>query len=503
MTGVLRWLEDKSDWLSPLVVKEVRQIVRGREFYYSFGGSLLAGLAVAFFGAADALSGSGTSGSWTFFTLIGCLAMVGLAVVPLGAFSALRTERSEQTLDLICVTALSPRRVVIGKLLAQGVKLATLFAAMAPFIAMCFLLGGIDLVTILVSLVVLFVWSLWACAVCLFLSTLFKSRAMSGLIFGAVAMLGLLALVVSRPLFFAMTRGMMFGVPRGATSTLWWALAIAMSACVVTMVNLVLLAENRLSLPTEDRTSALRIGFLVQFLVIAAWCLSFINQSLVRNDAVEALGAIGGVHLAAVAFFTLTEDLVVSRRVLIRLNGATPWRWLLAIFRPGGGRGAAYVLLQMGLLLVAAWLLQPEWRQVRWLLAICGYTCFFTAVPVAVFRLFRPAAAAAVKLRVAILVLVAAAMVLPDIVHYALWQPEILDLDFGARHLVSPFATLSHWGNTDARGWFAIPTAMGLTGLAAAVVLIRIGRRMTVEPAAIDPHSAAASAGEPGRADLY
>ena len=57
---------------------------------------------------------------------------------------------------------------------------------MAPFIAMSFLLGGIDFVTILVSLLVLFMWSLWACAACLFLSSLLKSRAMSGLVFGGV-----------------------------------------------------------------------------------------------------------------------------------------------------------------------------------------------------------------------------------------------------------------------------------------------------------------------------
>ena len=66
-------------------------------------------------------------------SLMTCLTILGLAVVPLGAFSALRNERMEQTLELITLTALSPRRVVIGKLLAQGVKLATLFAAVAPF----------------------------------------------------------------------------------------------------------------------------------------------------------------------------------------------------------------------------------------------------------------------------------------------------------------------------------------------------------------------------------
>ena len=264
--ALLDWLENTSDWLSPIVVKEVRQAVRGREFHYSFGISLVVGLAVAFFGAADALTGNGTSGRWTFGALMGCLTFLGLVVVPLGAFSALRNERLEQTLELITLTALSPRRVVIGKLLAQGVKLATLFAGLAPFIAMSFLLGGIDFVTILVSLPVLFMWSMWACAACLFLSSLFKTRAMSGVVLGGVGIvLFLFLLVFGLPrVIFLLSRGAFaggtvfgFGV---AGSRSWWVLAIATTVCLATMANLVLLAENRLSLPTEDRVTALRVG---------------------------------------------------------------------------------------------------------------------------------------------------------------------------------------------------------------------------------------------------
>ena len=79
----------------------------------------------------------------------------------MGAFSALRNERIEQTLDLMMLTALSPRRLVIGKLLAQAVKLTTLCAAIAPFLAMSFLIGGVDFVTIILSLAGLFLSSLW------------------------------------------------------------------------------------------------------------------------------------------------------------------------------------------------------------------------------------------------------------------------------------------------------------------------------------------------------
>jgi hypothetical protein len=507
---LLDWLEDTSDWLSPIVVKEVRQAVRGREFYSSFAGSLLVGLAVAFSGAADALTGSGTSGRWTFAALMGCLTLLGLAVVPLGAFSALRNELLDQTQELITLTALSPRRVVIGKLLAQGVKLATLFAGLAPFIAMSFLLGGIDFGTILVSLPVLFMWSMWAGAACLFLASLFRTRAMSGAVFGGAGVVLFLLLVVlglPRLLFLVMTRGgvaggvSVLGVVPGSQS--WWVMAIATTGCLMTMTNLVLLAENRLSLPAENRVTALRVGFFAQLLLIAAWTLSFVDEpAAVRSTAARALGVLGGLHLAGVAMFTVTEDLVVSRRVLVRMTAGSPWRRLLAMFRPGGGRGAIYVLAQMGLFLSAAWLLRPTWEGFRWFLAVCGYICFFTGLPAAAFRLMRPAGAASFQIRVAVLVLLSIAMTLPDILYYVLWQPAVFNLEYAGRHLFNPIRTLANWRLVQTTHGFAIPALLGLTGLLAYFALIHQGMRMTAQPAPGDPHSSTAAAVEPGSANI-
>src|SRR5688500_16813172 len=179
LAALLRRLDEASDRLSPIVVKEVRQIVRGREFNYSFMVSLVVGLLVAFFGAANATTGTGT-GQSVFVALTACLALLGIGIVPFGAFSALRNERLEQTMDLITVTSLSARKVIVGKLLAQGVKLATLFAGMAPFVATSFLLGGIDFVSIVVSLTMVFLVSLWVCAAALMVSSLAKTRGMSG-----------------------------------------------------------------------------------------------------------------------------------------------------------------------------------------------------------------------------------------------------------------------------------------------------------------------------------
>ena len=503
--AMLAWLEDKSDWLSPVVVKEVRQMACAREFVSACAASLLAGLGIAFFGAADALAGAGTTGRWTFSALMSCLGILGLLIVPLSAFSAMRVERLEQTLDLVVVTALSPRRIVIGKLFAQCVKLATLFAAMAPFIAMSFLLGGVDFVTIVVSLGILFLWSMWMAAAGLFLSSLFKARAMLGLVVtgGLVALFVILS--AGRVLLLFLT-GAAFGIGPVwgfGGSDRWWVLAIMTTFCLASMVNLLLLAENRLSLPMENRVGPLRAGFLVQFLLIVGWTLTFINApARISANALDMLVVFGGLHLAVVAAFTVTEDFVVSRRALLRMRESSPWDWLLAIFRPGGGRGAAYVLAQMAVLLLAAALFQPAPDKLRWAVSVCAYICCFTGVPTYLFRRLKPAQAASLRLRVLVLLLVPASLILPDLVYYVVWRPDLLDLRFSARHLINPFRTLANWRTVEERNWFPVPAALGLVGLFAYVRLIHMGMRFIGGPVPADSPAPARAAGESGNANV-
>jgi hypothetical protein len=279
-------------------------------------------------------------------------------------------------------------------------------------------------------------------------------------------------------------------------------LAITTTFCLASMANLVLLAENRLSLPTENRVTPLRCGFLLQFLLIASWTLSFIGEpATIRANAAQALGVIGGVHLALVAMFTVTEPLVVSRRVLLHMKPSR-WRWLLAVFRPGGGRGAVYVLVQMALLVGAGWLLRPASPNLRWLLAVCGYICFFTGVPAFAFRLLRPQSTASLQLRVAVLLLLPVSMILPDVLYYVLSQSDVLDHRYSSRHLINPIRTLANWSLVETRDWFTVPLALGVTGLLAYLGLILAGIRMSAQPASVDAHSPTTAAGEPGSADI-
>jgi hypothetical protein len=498
------WLEDRSDRLSPLVVKEIRQVVRGREFSLSFGASLVAGLIVAFLGATDVLAG-GTAGRWTFVALMACLAFLGLAVVPLGAFNALRRERVEQTFDLITLTALSSRRIVIGKLMTQAVRLTTLFAAMAPFVAMSFLLGGIDFVTIAVSLVVLFMASVWVCALCVFLSALARTRALSAVIFAGVGIGLLFAAGIFGSAFRAVSMGVFFGVGGGgpSTSDVLWILAGLSTVWLVTLVNLLLLAVNRLSLPTEDSVTLLRLGFLAQLLLLVGWALSFVFQPPnVREGVGNVLSVLGGIHLAVLAVFAVTERPAIPRRALLRMQSASFSGWLANVFGPGGGRGPLTVFLQLLILAGALTLFPIDPDDRRMILAAYGYLCFFVAVPTLAFRLVFPKKATPTALRVTILVTLAAAMALPDLLHYLIFQPDVLSLEFAFRHLLSPLQTLASWRAVEGNGWVIFPSTVAVFGVLALIALVPTGARLAAEEASVSPRRAAPPAGEPLSADL-
>ncbi|HEX4999909.1 MAG TPA: hypothetical protein VFY29_16940 [Terriglobia bacterium] len=505
LEGILGRLDDASDRLSPIVVKEVRQIVRQRGFLYSFALSLLAGLTIALLGGTSTARGSLSAGADIFTYLMYCLTIVGLVVAPIGTFMALRNERLERTFDLIMLTTLPPRRIVIGKILAQGVKLLTLFAGIAPFMAMSFLLGGVDLATILLSLTVLFLWSLWACAMCLFLSSAAKTRAVSG---AMMAVMGIGYLILfgmgSGGAFIYMIRGLLYPgmyygyygggsmwismfAGGGSASQIWWTLAVMTTFCLVTMTNLILLAENCLALEDEDRTPALRVGLLAQFLMVIAWIL--ISPLILpagggafsASEGFYTMCGFCGFQLMVEAFFMSTGNLEMSRRTRLRDRPTRLFRGLTVIFRPGGGRAIGYVLAQMGILIAAGAALAPAGRDFRWLLAFCGYICFFSGVPTYLVRLLAPKRATPGWLRLAILVSLLIAMVTPELVQYfgsaaGRFEPYAL------RHILNPLAALGEWEILERTSHEWPVLAMGAAGLLAYVRLIVMARRKNVQP---------------------
>jgi hypothetical protein len=475
-------LDGLSDRISPLVVKEVRQFVRGRDFLASFVIGLALAVLISFVGSIEAMGGGLTAGRSTFTTLTLCLSLLGLAVVPIGAFTTLRTERHEQTLDLISLTSISSRRIVIGKLLAQVLKLTTFFAAMAPFVATSFLLGGVDLVSILATLVMLFLWSVWVSSAAMLISTAFQSRVMSTVMLGVCALGVFVLYSLGRSLLFMLFGGglgIYYGAGRGAFTTStsqWWTFGTILIGCVTTMMNIVLLAESRLALPTENRVPTLRIGFLLQFLVLIGWALVLAWAGGPGSSWVaDGMEVLASVHLTVVAVFAVTAGLDTTNPVA-QPAGQSRWPFLQAFLGAGPANAAAYVTVQMVLFVaVGSYLRDWDASETRRLIAICGTILFFSGVPTLIAWRWRRFGLGPLHARGIALLLLAASLLLPDMVYYMFVADSPFTTNFAARHLFSPTRIPFNWGWIERHSWDLAPLIWAFVGAASYVALMRVG----------------------------
>ena len=142
-----------SDWLSPVVVKELRQGMRGRVFESSFlvlQAAMMFATIVGVMARATTTDMSFVNG--LFWTMNGVL-LAG--VMPLRGFSAIQSEAKAKTLELVFLTRLTAWRITAGKWAALNAQTFLLASAILPYVILRYFLGGVNLLgdlTILGSL---------------------------------------------------------------------------------------------------------------------------------------------------------------------------------------------------------------------------------------------------------------------------------------------------------------------------------------------------------------
>lgn len=165
--------DDFPSWLSPMVVKELRQGVQSGAFAWTFIGLqgamfLLMSWALTFFEPGS--RGPGQDMVHFFFWLI--VAAGVLLVLPLRGLGAISSERIGNNLDLVRLTRLSATRIVLGKWLAIVAQAALVVAAILPYLVLRYFFGGVNVVRDLEIIGWLFAGSMVVAAAALALSTL-------------------------------------------------------------------------------------------------------------------------------------------------------------------------------------------------------------------------------------------------------------------------------------------------------------------------------------------
>ena len=283
---------DFPEWLSPMVVKELRQGMRSRMFVVSFLLLHAAMILLAFLGlalAANRIDPGPTTGF--FWTIIGALLLV---VMPLSGLGSVANERQANTLELIFLTRLTTRRILAGKWLAIVAQTALLVCAVLPYAVLRYFLGGVNLTGDLLILLGLMLGSALLSGIAVGLSPhasrLTRILLGIGIIVGVQFLYPLLA--------FAFASGPVRGAPR-----MGWSEHFGFTAIGVLLLLLMLeFGASKIAPPAENHSTSRRL------IGCAAFVLHMVYALLPRPSAV---GSAAFVLLIAICIGALCEPPVL------------------------------------------------------------------------------------------------------------------------------------------------------------------------------------------------
>jgi hypothetical protein len=395
------------DWLNPIVVKEVRQALRGKYFKIVFWITLLAvtvTCSAILVDMGDRISASG--GRNFFLGAYFCLGGAVLAFVPFSAFIAMGSEWDENTYDLLIISNLKPRQIIFGKLLSTFVQALLFYSAFTPFIVSSFLLRGVDIVAVLVVLGGSMLMSLGLSVVAIFMSTLSRVR------FARIVLMGALAVLLGFATFICIGMGVQLisqpNIVHGVDSRAGIA-TFALVVCVVAAFCFVI-ACNMISHYQENRSTGLRVLTTAVLVIGIAWIRYMLvtTSSGFPRSAVASMGITYVFIIAIPAIFFATERESLGIRVAPRVSPNGGLALLCAPFLPGGGRGMILFMLHIAMLLLACFALNLEvmtrtdnfWdKGLLSLVAGALYAIIYVSLPAGMFSSFtnRPVMRAAVR----------------------------------------------------------------------------------------------------------
>ncbi len=336
-------MNDFADWLSPMVVKELRQGLRSRGFLAPF---LIVQLMMIVCVLISLNSDARNTATEFFWLITGAALLVGM---PIRGINSLRGEMKGQTLELLLLTQLSAWRIVAGKWAALFLQTLLLVSALSPYVVLRYFLGGVDLVGEFVILFWLLVANALLTGICVGISP-FMNGFLGVVTICMTPFLGAIALrsTIGR-------RVVEDEVPVVITEQIWLAVACLLGPLLI--LSALELAVGKIAPPAEDRTLFKRL--LAVAIVGVAVLLEGIHHTR------GFLGAVALLMVTPILIGAITST-APSIPVLYRRYRPFQWRqcrwelpgwlsWALGKFlRPGWATGMWFALVMIGIIAVGS-----------------------------------------------------------------------------------------------------------------------------------------------------
>jgi hypothetical protein len=347
----LMWLDDH---MNPIAVKELRQAVRAR--FITGMLMLLLGVQVlvimVFVMYDDDVTEQG--GGRVFFTLSSVLSVISLLTLPAYAGARLTWERMGQSVDLMHITSLRPRTIVLGKFFSVGVVALMMFSTCLPFISFSYLLRGIDLPTIFLCMAWSFVLTLGMISVGVFLGAI-----RGGVFLKAVLGIGLMVSII--PVAMSAS-GFLIQEIIGIADFSWGVAGTAIALLAAATGLFLSLAAAAISPPVMNRALPVRA-----YITIAAAVTGAIMYAWARESGHCSFMVAWAFFMTLVLCLAMMVSVCERDSLPMRIRQGIP-RMLLPraaafVFFSGSGGGMLWCLLMAGGVLMA--LLASMWSVIR------------------------------------------------------------------------------------------------------------------------------------------
>lgn len=354
-----RLAEYADDHVNPIVLKELRQAVRGRFLglmlaIFLAGQLLLLGVTLMRPEVRETAWAAANAGKSYFKLLLLLLLAICLLFIPVYTAVRLGLERSEQNMDLIFISTLSPRSIIVGKFFASVLFTILLFSAAAPFMAVSYLLRGIDFPTIFLLMTFAFGIVVLSTQLGLFSACVTVNRFFRFVV--ATFFLGALAgmfLMVMELVNASLRQGLGSAM---VTGRFWVQANVLMTFGLFLFVLLFQMTVAMVSPASRNR------AFLVRVTYTIGWALSGLSMFITGffQESHEPLIFWVGFHsllLAAGCFVVVVERDLLGPRLVREV----PRPWLLRILAFPHFSGIANGLFWCASMLMATVALPAAW----------------------------------------------------------------------------------------------------------------------------------------------
>ena len=158
-TTLENYITKFDDCLNAILVKELRQTVRGKFFWSIFLLYLVVICLILFFALNEASRFNRFNGDAVASFLLIALYFIAGLLVPIKIGKKTSSEMGDATNELLYTTTMSSKSIVTGKFLCGSVIILMLYSAIVPFISLTLFMGGVDLRLLFILLIYSFLLS--------------------------------------------------------------------------------------------------------------------------------------------------------------------------------------------------------------------------------------------------------------------------------------------------------------------------------------------------------